>query len=86
MKLGVYSLQKVLFEGEAREVTCMTQSGEITVLDHHEPLITLLAKGVAKVIDADRKEHFVPVRAGFLEVDANNQAKLLVEEDVPVAQ
>ncbi len=86
MKLGIYSLQRVLFDGEAREVTCMTTSGEITVLDHHEPLITILGKGVARVVDADRKEHFVPVRSGFLEIDVNNQAKLLVEEDVPATR
>ena len=85
MKLGVYSLRGVLFEGEAREVSCMTLAGEITVLDHHEPLISILAKGVVKVIDADRKEHYIPARSGFLEIDSNNQAKLLIEEDAPDA-
>ncbi len=80
MKLGVYSLQKVLFEGDAREVTCVTQAGEITFLDHHEPLISILSKGVMKITDKDRKKHFIPVRSGFLEIDSNNTAKLLVEE------
>ncbi len=82
MKLGVYSLQKVLFEGEARSVTCVTKAGEITFLDHHEPLISILAKGVMKIADKDRREHYIPVRSGFLEIDSNNTAKLLVEEDV----
>jgi F0F1-type ATP synthase epsilon subunit len=83
MKLGIYSLQRVLFDGEAREVNCMTTSGEISVLDHHEPLISLLGKGVIKVVDAEHKDHFIPARSGFLEIDANNQAKLLIEEDLP---
>ena len=31
MKIGVYSLQKVLFEGDAKSVNCPTTSGEITI-------------------------------------------------------
>lgn len=80
MKLGIYSLQRILFEGDAREVTCVTQAGEITFLDHHEPLISILAKGVMKVIDGDRKEHYIPAKSGFLEIDADNTAKILIEE------
>jgi F0F1-type ATP synthase epsilon subunit len=82
MQLGVYSLEKVLYHGDAVEVNCRTRSGEITILDHHEPIISMLDKGVIKIIDADRKEHFVPVVSGFLEVNSRNEAKLLVEEAV----
>jgi len=84
MQIGVYSLKKVLFRGEAREITCHTKSGEITILDHHEPLISILGKGVMKIVDDAGKEHFVPVQSGFLEVRANNQARFLVEEAVEV--
>ena len=81
MYLGIYSLEKVLFRGEASSVNCNTESGEITILDHHRPLISLLAKGVVKVIDAERKEHYIPVHSGFVEVRKGNEAKMLVEED-----
>jgi F0F1-type ATP synthase epsilon subunit len=83
MKLGVYSLEKVLYHGAAREVNCNTKSGEITILDHHHPLISILAKGTMKIIDEENNEHYIPVRSGFLEVDSRNQAKILVEEDTP---
>lgn len=85
MKLGVYSLQKVLFQGEASSVTCNTRSGEITILDHHEPLISMLEKGTIKVIDENKKEHYIPVKSGFLEVRDNNQAKILIEEEASSA-
>ena len=80
MQLGIYSLEKVLYHGDAVEVNCNTKSGEITILDHHEPLISILAEGTVKIIDNNRKEHYVPVISGFLEVNSRNEAKLLVEE------
>jgi F-type H+-transporting ATPase subunit epsilon len=80
MKIGVYSLQKVLFQGEASSVNCNTKAGEITILDHHRPLISILKKGTMKIVDRDEKEHYIPVSSGFLEVQEGNQAKFLVEE------
>jgi len=80
MKLGIYSLEKVLYRGDAIEVNCRTKSGEITILDHHEPLISILAKGTVKVVDENKKEWYIPVSSGFLEVNSKNQAKILVEE------
>jgi len=79
MRLGIYSLEKVLYHGEAREVNCRTKSGEITILDHHEPLISILAKGTMKIVDENKKEHYIPIQSGFLEVRSDNQAKFLVE-------
>ena len=80
MQLGIYSLEKVLFRGAAREVNCRTRSGEITILDHHEPLISILDAGTMKIIDDNGSELFFPVASGFLEVNANDQVKILVEE------
>ncbi|MDP2599038.1 MAG: hypothetical protein Q8P49_04360 [Candidatus Liptonbacteria bacterium] len=89
MKLDVYSLQKVLFRGEAVSVNCQTASGEITVLDHHRPLISVLKKGNLKItraesdrsIDKSEKEVYIPVSSGFLEVRDGNEARFLVEEE-----
>lgn len=80
MKLGVYSLQKVLFQGRAKSVNCNTRSGEITILDHHEPLISILEAGTITVVDDEGKETYIPVSSGFLEIDAGSHAKILVEE------
>lgn len=79
MHVGVYSLEKVLFHGVAREVNCRTRSGEITILEHHEPLISLLASGAVKIIDERGEEQFFKVEGGFLEVNAADQVKILVE-------
>ena len=81
MRTSVYSLKKVLFEGEAKEINCKTAQGEITVLDHHRPLITMLVKGSIKIIDTGEKEHYLNVNSGFLEVNSKNESKLIVEEE-----
>lgn len=81
MTIGVYSLQKVLYQGEAASVNCQTRSGVITILDHHRPLISVLKQGTMKIIDKNQKEHYIPVSSGFLEVRSGNEAKFLVEEE-----
>jgi F-type H+-transporting ATPase subunit epsilon len=80
MQLGIYSLEKVLFHGDALSVNCNTKNGEITVLDHHEPLISILAKGVIKIVDTNHQEHYVQAHSGFLEINSRNEAKVLIEE------
>lgn len=82
MQLGVYSLQKVCFEGEVISVNCRTAQGEITILDHHRPLVSILEKGIITIIDSMEKEHYIPVSSGFLEVTSENQTKMIVEEEV----
>ena len=80
MRLSVYSLKKTLFDGEARSVNCKTAVGEITILDHHKPLISILVPGVAKIVDENNKEHFANVQSGFLKGQTPNRVTLLVDE------
>ncbi len=79
MKLSIYSLKKILFAGQASLLNCQTAAGEITVLDHHENLISVLTPGVMKVIDADKKENFFEIKSGFLEVRSGNEVRCMVE-------
>jgi len=58
----------------------MTESGEITILDHHRPLISILSEGTVKIIGRDKEEHYIPISSGFIEVNSSNEAKFLVEE------
>lgn len=82
MKISVYSLQKILFEGEAELLNCKTVIGEITILDNHRSLIGQLVPGVMKIIDTNKKDHYIPVRSGFIEVSSRNQVRCLMEEGV----
>ncbi len=80
MKLSVYSLKNVLFQGEASLLNVKTVMGEITVLDNHETLITVLSAGAIKIVDEQGKERFFPIKSGFLEVKENNEARCIVEQ------
>jgi F-type H+-transporting ATPase subunit epsilon len=80
MHIGVYSLQKVLYEGDVESVNCQTVNGEITILEHHRPLISILKEGTMKIVDKEKKEHYVPIASGLLEVRTGDEAKFLVEE------
>jgi len=81
MRVFVYSLEKILYEGEANSLTAKTSLGEITVLDHHRPLITDILKSVLKIIDNNGKEHYFNVSTGFLEVNNLNEVRALIFEN-----
>ena len=55
-----------------KSLNCKTAMGEITVLDNHRPLITMLKKGKMKVVDHKNKEHVIETVSGFLEVKRDN--------------
>ncbi|MBI2054257.1 MAG: hypothetical protein HYT36_02905 [Candidatus Staskawiczbacteria bacterium] len=80
MKLFVYSLKNILFWGEAVSLTCETQTGQITVLDNHEPLITALKEGLVKIIDNDKKSSYIQILNGFLEIRTGNEVRCIISE------
>ena len=80
MKLSVYSLKNILFQGEASLLNCNTPLGQITILDNHETLITELSAGPIKISAKDGKDHIFPVRSGFLEVRPGNEVRCIVEQ------
>jgi len=78
MKLSVYSLKKVLFQGQAQLLNCKTAMGEITVLDNHETYIGVLTPGVMRVA-AQGRDHFFEITSGFLEVRQGNEVRCIIE-------
>ena len=80
MKLFIYSLKNILFQGQASLLNCQTTMGEITILDNHEALITVLASGTIRVVDEGKNDQFFPVKSGFLEIKSGNEARVIVEQ------
>ncbi|HEY4498814.1 MAG TPA: F0F1 ATP synthase subunit epsilon [Candidatus Paceibacterota bacterium] len=68
MKLHIYSLQSTVHEGESDSVTLPTESGEISVLNHHIPLITTLKKGTVTAHSKDSSKEFT-IRSGMAYTD-----------------
>jgi F0F1-type ATP synthase epsilon subunit len=80
MKLSIYSIKEVLFQGTASLLSCKTEMGEITILDKHEPLISVLTEGVIRVVNSEKKEQFFPVKSGFLEVKPDDEVRCIIEQ------
>lgn len=77
MKLTVAKVDEVLFKGEAASLSCKGDSGDLTILPHHAPLVTPLKKGELKIVDAEGKETRIFAESGILEV-ANNEATVIL--------
>lgn len=73
--LQIVTVGSALFDGEALELHCRGAGGQMTILAHHEPLITKIEKGVVRVITKQKEETF-EIEGGVLEV-ADNKAVML---------
>lgn len=67
MKLSILTIDRALFEGEARSVSVPGIYGRMQVLEHHIPLITALKKGLIYVEAGEGRKEF-EVETGTLEV------------------
>lgn len=79
MQLKIYTMRRTVYEGEASRVTLPTEVGEVTVLDNHEPYVTILQHGKLRY-EAAGAEQNVAIKGGFLEVRENNEVRILADE------
>jgi F-type H+-transporting ATPase subunit epsilon len=70
--------ERVVYESEVEQVTCMTQMGEVTILPNHIPLVATLVPGELKVIETGSQK-YMSVAGGFLEVRPNNEVVILAD-------
>lgn len=78
MKAKILSLKGIEFEGDIQSLNLKTRVGEITVLPHHHPLMTILEKGTARLVTTQGEKKNIPVASGFLEVDKQNNLTVLI--------
>lgn len=76
LTVSIASITEPLFSGEAESITVPGVSGEMTILAHHEALITTLKPGTVTVRVNGEKKQF-NVTHGVLEV-SNNTANVLL--------
>jgi len=81
MKLSIYSMRRTVYEGEATRVTLPTAVGEVTVLDHHEPYVTVLKEGKLRYeMPGQKEEQHLKIKGGFMEVREHNEVRILADE------
>lgn len=74
--LVISKVNQLLFSGEAYSVNLPGVEGQFTVLPHHEPLISILAKGTIKIDTAEKRREF-DVKKGICEVHKNTVTVLI---------
>ena len=80
MKLSIYSIKQTLLDTEAEKVTIPTMQGEITVLDNHLPLITLVKEGVVSYYTSEHQWQEIAFSGGIAEIRPGSELVLLADE------
>jgi len=77
LTVSVVSPERTLFEGEAESLVAPAFDGEVGILTHHAPMLTLLGSGRLRVRTAAGEQGFT-VAGGFLEV-ADDRVRVVTE-------
>jgi F-type H+-transporting ATPase subunit epsilon len=77
MKLVIAKVDKVYYDGECQSVTLPGAEGELTVLGHHEPLITTLKEGRITVRVNNEADKIFEITKGLLEVRVDGATVIL---------
>jgi len=70
MRVTVISPEGSIFDGEAESLQVPAYDGQVGILPHHAPFMTLLGEGTLLVRVAGAERSFT-VRGGFLQVVGN---------------
>lgn len=86
MEIDIITPEKIVFRGKGKSLTLPALGGEISVLDNHCPLISVLTLGKMIInkfdsdeIKKDEEEICFEIEGGLLEV-AENKAHILVRK------
>lgn len=77
MHIIIAKVDEILYEGEARSLTVPGAEGEMTVLGHHEPLITTLKPGTAVVRANGAAPMEFRIEGGVLEIGPTGATVIL---------
>lgn len=67
MKLEIVTAEGTVFADDVNEVVAWGIEGQLGILPHHAPLMTMLQPGDL-LIRKDNEEHYLAISGGFLEV------------------
>jgi F-type H+-transporting ATPase subunit epsilon len=78
MRVELVAADRLVWSGEATQVIARTTEGDVGILPHHAPMLSLMVDGVVDVTTADGEAWVAAVDAGFLSV-AGNRISILSE-------
>jgi len=66
-RLEIVTAERMIFAGDVSEVVAWGVQGQLGILPHHAPLMTMLQPGDL-LIKKDNEEEYLAISGGFLEV------------------
>ncbi len=84
MHVTVVSPERAVFDGTAEAVVAPAYDGQVGILPHHAPLLTLLGTGVLEVRQGGAASRF-QVSGGFLQVVGGGDAVRIVADRVELS-
>ena len=66
--LLIFSIDREIFVGDAKSLTLPSATGQIQVLPHHAPLVSLLQEGDMVIEQTDGSRQNLPIAGGVVEV------------------
>lgn len=79
MKVRIVSLDGTEYKKEAKGAILKTIAGEITVLDHHLPIISVLKSGNVTVLEESGSRQDFFTTGGIIEVNQKNELIALID-------
>lgn len=78
IQVKIITPERVMYDDSVDAVTMPTPGGEITVLPHHMPLVTMLSTGVV-TLRKDGVETYMASAGGFAEVLRDSKVHILAD-------
>lgn len=78
LSIKVVTPERIVFEDEVDSISVMTESGEITILPNHIPIVSLLKAGEMRLID-NKHESALAISTGLIEVRPGNEIVVLAD-------
>ncbi len=76
IRFSLITPEKTAYTGECDSVSLPTTTGQIQVLEKHEPLVSILAPGELKIVKGDEIT-YLAVSSGFIEVRPGGEVVVL---------
>jgi F-type H+-transporting ATPase subunit epsilon len=81
LQVELVAADRTVWSGQATRVIARTTEGDVGVLAHHAPLLSVLVHGVVEIHTDEATDLVVAVDGGFLSV-ANNRVSILSQNAV----
>lgn len=71
IRVNIVATDRPIWSGAARSVSIPAQQGAMGILPDHEPILSLMKKGVVTVVAPDGKKMDFDIDGGFISFDSN---------------